>query len=207
MANDKKSFSDSRVYPIIFMVIVTIIFGSMLAVFYHSTSERIAGHSEARFKKTLLSLYGIFPENDQIESFYDQYVTELTTEEFSYYRVTIDQQVQGYTFVVSGSGLWGTITALVAIKADFDSLIDLQILDQNETPGLGGRITESSFLEQFRGKNIKQNGKLVRYLLVPENETASEVQIQQITGATSSSNAVVDILYRNLQEILRVIGD
>jgi Na+-transporting NADH:ubiquinone oxidoreductase subunit C len=205
MTAEKKPFTESRIYPILFMIVVTIFFGTLLALFYHSTRDRIQAHSELRFKQALLSLFDYTPEN--VEEFYDEHVMELQKSGVVYYSITAEGEFQGYCFPISGSGLWGTINALIAVKPDFQTLIGLEITDQNETPGLGGRIAERSFLQQFTGKNLKQNGELIRYRLVPENEETTDVEINQITGATSSSNAVVDILYRNLQKIQTTIGD
>ena len=40
------------------------------------------------------------------------------------------------------------------IEKDGDELLDLQILSQDETPELGGKIVEGSFLNQFKGKDL-----------------------------------------------------
>jgi len=97
-------------------------------------------------------------------------------------------------FVRSGAGLWGQITAVVGVDARLASVKGFFILDQNETPGLGARISEPWFRLQIRGKRAP-----VR--LVPERTRSDDPHaIDAITGATITSAAVRDILNRTLAE-------
>ena len=74
-------------------------------------------------------------------------------------------------------------------------MLGLDFVKQNETPGLGARISESWFKEQFRGKRGP-------FRLVPEGVESGENEFQAITGATSTSNAVLDLLNRSIDEDL-----
>ena len=89
--------------------------------------------------------------------------------------------------IKTGAGLWGDITATVGFDADLESFVGLEIIDQNETPGLGGRIGEVWFKEQFRGKRPP-------LATVPEGDPASDAQFQAITGASYSTAAIQDIM-------------
>ncbi len=184
------------------MIIVALFFGSLLAVFYHSTSERISEQRRLRLQKAVLSVFEL-PE-DNVEEDYERYISEHEFEGMQYYIARDDTLTLGYCFAVSGSGLWGTITALLAVNEEFEQILALHILDQNETPGLGGRISEESFLEQFAGQGFIEDDRVVEFSLVPEDETAGRHEINQITGATSSSRAVVSIVYDNLQKIRNI---
>lgn len=196
MEKEKKNFSETRVYPIVFMVIVTIFFGSILAAFYHTTKERVENHARTRFNTALLSLFNLPAE----ENAFEQYIKMKSENQYIAYDEAGD--LLGYCFDVKGSGLWGTIRLLMAVDADLETLIGIEILSQNETPGLGGRITEKQFLSQFSGKDIVDEGEVISYSLVPEGEPINKMQVSQITGATASSKAVVDMLYRNMKEII-----
>ena len=111
-----------------------------------------------------------------------------------------DSILLGYCFPISGSGLWGTIQALLAVTPDFGKIINLEIIIQNETPGLGGRITENWFKDQFKGKIMIDNNIISNFVLIPENDTSGEIEINQITGATVSSKAVVDMIFKNVKQ-------
>jgi len=203
--NNKRAFTETKIYPIVFMILVAAIFGAILSVFYHATKEKVALHAELRLKTAILSLFDL-PQED-VEISYLEHIKEKQIAGLDYYVAVSNDSTLGYCFHVTGSGMWGTITALLALDTDFKEIIGLTILDQNETPGLGGRITEEKFQSQFSGKKIRENQEIVYYRLIDESEQASELEINQITGATSSSKAVVDIIYENLQNIIFIIAE
>lgn len=199
MATAKVNFSDSKAYPVIFMILVTVFFIGILATFYHTTMDRIRIYQEISYRKALLDLFDL--PQDNIETDYSNYISRIEKDNIIYYAASRDTNLIGYAFEIRGNGLWGTITALIAVNPDITRLLKIEILAQNETPGLGGRITESWFKSQFSNRLIREEGSLIHFNLVPENEVTTDSQIKQITGATSSSKAVVDMVFRNLQKI------
>lgn len=89
----------------------------------------------------------------------------------------------------SDKGYGGTITVMVGITAD-GHLQGIQILQQQETPGLGARIQEADFKDQFSGKSITETRWAVR---------KDQGDVDQITAATISSRAVVDAVQRGIK--------
>ena len=88
----------------------------------------------------------------------------------------------GVVIKVSPRGYAGPINTTIGIKDD-DTLSSIAInkLDQTETPGLGVKITQDSFKNQFKGKKgdelkLKKDGGT----------------IDAITAATISSRAVTN---------------
>lgn len=65
-----------------------------------------------------------------------------------------DGELEAYDVYVTVPGYKSDIETKVRIEKDGDELLDLQILSQDETPELGGKIVESSFLNQFKGKDL-----------------------------------------------------
>jgi len=92
----------------------------------------------------------------------------------------------GVAFKADGNGFQGNVGIMVGLGLDYTKLKGIQILDQVETPGLGNRILEKWFKEQFKGVVIHPKIEYIKYRK-PEKPN----QIQAITGATISSNAVV----------------
>ena len=119
-------------------------------------------------------------------------------DDLNYYVAVKDSNSLGYCFPISGSGLWGTINALLAVTPDFKEIINIEIVSQNETPGLGGRITEDWYKKQFQGKILIVNDEVRLFKMIPENEKVGIGEVSQITGATASSKAVVDMIYKNV---------
>ena len=65
-----------------------------------------------------------------------------------------DGELEAYDVYVTVPGYKSDIETKVRIEKDGDELLDLQILSQDETPELGGKIVEGSFLNQFKGKEL-----------------------------------------------------
>jgi len=88
----------------------------------------------------------------------------------------------GFVFNVSPKGYGGSIDVTVGIGSD-GAVTGVRLGDNKETPGLGTKVAEAPFINQYGGKNIKESFELVK-------KPPSGNQIQAITGATISSRAV-----------------
>lgn len=96
-----------------------------------------------------------------------------------------DSTVEGYTFKVLPKGYGGEITVLVGISLD-GKVTGLKVVSHNETPGLGANATKDSFQAQFNNKQIEIP------LTVVKGGSAGDSEVQAITGATITSEAVTD---------------
>ena len=196
--NEKQVFK-KRLFPIIFMLAVTVVFISVTTAIYTFTEETIKINEKLVIKRAILSAAGVsLPEDSaEIDRLYNDVVQEFTDSggEVLYYEVAESEvsSKNAYVIVTTGSGLWGDITVAVGVDESMDTLTGIEIIDQNETPGLGGRITEDWFTTQFRGKRGPLN-------VVPEGESASEDQFQAITGASYSTAAIKNIVNETLEE-------
>ena len=84
-------------------------------------------------------------------------------------------------------GVGGHIEMQVMLDED-GKIKDIEILSHNETPNYVARITESGFLEQFKGRGAGE-------------EFIVGKDIDAVTGATVSSKAVAEILKTCLDKI------
>jgi len=81
-----------------------------------------------------------------------------------------------------------------------------EIVDQQETPGLGGRISEPWFSAQFKGKKVLPDGTIAfeqgsgKGNFDPNNGT-----VDAITGASRTSDFVRALVNRSLA-LARQIG-
>jgi len=92
------------------------------------------------------------------------------------YRAVIDG-IEYFAVEQSGPGLWGTITIILAASAD-GVIRGIEIVSQNETPGLGGRIDEPVFKKQFVGKktiNWKITVRSGSEASAPQNSAANAI--------------------------------
>ncbi|MDD3298705.1 MAG: FMN-binding protein [Firmicutes bacterium] len=111
---------------------------------------------------------------------------ELKNTEFPIY-VGLDSSGNevGFAYVAEGGGFQGMIGLMVGVDPEQEIITGVKILSHSETPGLGARITEAVFLDQFAQKSISDN------FIVKED-------IDGVTGATFSSKSVSAILEQTL---------
>ncbi|MFH1798565.1 MAG: FMN-binding protein [Candidatus Omnitrophota bacterium] len=111
-------------------------------------------------------------------------------------------KISGYAFLAEGGGYQGTIKLLAGIDRECTVLKGIEIIESQETPGLGAEIVSGKFRNQFLGLSITRPIEYVK------NEKPSKpYQIEAITGATISSRAVVNILNKRIQEIRQIVKE
>lgn len=104
-----------------------------------------------------------------------------------------DERVQVVILPVSGTGYGGPIEAMVAVADDMNTVAGLTVMSHGETPGLGARITEPAWRQQFSGKSITDQTGAVR-LTVARAAGNSEFEVDAITGATRTNTAMTSML-------------
>lgn len=98
-----------------------------------------------------------------------------------------------YVVPVRGTGLYGPIWGNIAIAEDLNTVVGVLFDHSGETPGLGAEITNPNFAEQFKGKQIFENGE-VKLAVVKGQKTNETFQADAVTGATNTSNGVSNML-------------
>jgi len=91
-----------------------------------------------------------------------------------------------YTFEVGPVGYRSTINMLVVIDPKVNQVRGIKVIRHNETPGYGESLTEAWFTNRFQGKSVD------RYLKRSILEVEDSNEIIQITGASASSQAVLN---------------
>ncbi|MGC9313273.1 MAG: FMN-binding protein [Sediminispirochaetaceae bacterium] len=187
----KDSLFAARIYPIIFMVLVTAVFISGVSGIYLSTKERVLLNESIFQKMAVLYAAGIeYPEGrpQEIQAVYEESVREVgsVNGEPAYFEVELPSGAPGYVVYTRGAGLWGEIVAAFGFEQDLNTITGVEFVEQNETPGLGARITEEWFKQQFRGKKGP-------FVLVEEGTADETNELDAITGATRTSDAVLKI--------------
>ncbi len=187
----KDSMFATRVYPVLFMVALTVVFISVVSGIYLTTKDRVLLNETIFQKKAVLYAAGIeFPEDNsqEIQRIYEERVSEVDGEgeQPNYFRVELPSGQTGYAVYVRGAGLWGEIVSIFGFKQDLETFTGVEFVEQNETPGLGARITEQWYKEQFRGKRGP-------FELVEEGTSDAADELDAITGASRTSEAVLKI--------------
>ena len=183
----KEGVFAQRVYPLIFMALLTVVFIAGVSGLYLSTQERVERNETIVQKKAVLYAAGIeYPENDPVEitDLYDERVTEIGGNgRPSLFEVELSSGETAYAVYVEGPGLWGQIVTIFGFESDLEVITGMEVVQQNETPGLGARINEAWFKQQFRGAQPP-------FTMVPEGTADDPEELDAITGATKTSNAM-----------------
>lgn len=104
-----------------------------------------------------------------------------------------EEEVQLVILPISGTGYGGPIEAMIAIGEDMNTVAALAIMSHAETPGLGARIDEPAWRQQFAGKPIADETGTPR-LAVARGAATTEFEVDAITGATRTNNAITRML-------------
>ncbi len=165
------------------LMFITALAASALALINKSTAPIIA---ENKAKEAQLARMEV------TASLGDVTFDEVTTEDGMTYYVVKDQQgsVVGYVGTAYGKGYSSTVETVTGMDSEFH-IVGMKVLFQQETPGLGTKSQDASFLDQFSGK-LAQDVKVRK-----DGGT-----IDSITGATITSRAVsnsVQVLAREIE--------
>ena len=169
---------------------VCLICALLLAVVYGLANKKIEINKARRVQEALATLA---PQATRIE--------ETTIEEETIYKLfNREENLIGYGFIASGQGYQGKIKMLVVSDKSLEYLKGIEVVESLETPGLGAKIQEDPFKNQFKGLGVTDD---VAYL---KGEVTKPGQIKAITGATVSSRAVVNILNTRIKVIRELIN-
>ncbi len=174
MAKKESTFTNM----VVTLFLVTLIASSALAVVYEMTREPIA---EARLAKKLAAIDMVVPEyqNNPVEEMY--YIPAANAEDsLEAYPAKMNGELVGTAVrSYSRNGYNGLIWIMVGITPG-GTINDVAVVEHKETPGLGTKMAEPGFKNQF--ENIDpQNVEL--------SVSKDGGDIDAITAATISSRA------------------
>jgi len=169
------------------------------------TSERIAQNEMAQLKAAILDANDISYNSSNIHDVFDEKIEIIEVEDFDY-QETSDSDAMGsrdyvfyrneengnISFEFIGGGLWGDIAGVITLDDEMDTIVSLVVLQQQETPGLGGIVAEENYLAQFVG--IKMTPEIE---INKDSSPNKPNEVDAITGATGTSTAFQRILRLN----------
>jgi electron transport complex protein RnfG len=169
---------------IIVLTIICVVSAVCLAFVYKITKEPIAKQKRMEMIKAIRAVLPETTVNDPLKD-------KITIKDKDIY-IGKDKngKITGVAFKVFSNGFGGTIEIMLGIRANDNSVNGIQILTMSETPGLGAKIEEKWFKDQFKNKNLKNTVWKVK---------KDGGDIDQITGATISPRAVTKAIYNGLK--------
>ncbi len=187
------------VHMLLVLTIVGFISGASLSIVYKYAAPLIAETQEDALRE---AIFKIFLKADSYEKICTKCGSsscrKKDTEKIFLVKDKAGKNL-GYAFIAEGNGYQGIIRLMAGIKLDLVTLVGIEILESQETPGLGQEITTDNFKKQFIDlKTIP----VISY--VKEQEPEKPNEIQAITGATISSKAIVAILNEKIEKIRKI---
>ncbi len=172
---------------------ITLIAGVLLGLAHEVTLEPIAKAQEASTQATYASVYpdaASFEDDETINQLLEQSADEILTNfglnsAINYVKVAYDASGNqcGYLVSAQAKGYGGPVNIAIGITDEL-KITGIGFLSIDETPGLGMKAKEETFYGQFAGMPADHA------LTLTKTAKTADDQIQAISGATKTSNAV-----------------
>ncbi|HRS53214.1 MAG TPA: RnfABCDGE type electron transport complex subunit G [Bacteroidales bacterium] len=140
-----KKIESTLLNMILSLTIIGIVASFSLGFIYEITKKPIETSAK---QKVINALKEVLPEFNN-----DPMSEKEIINDIEIYTGKKNNEITGYaikTFTTKGFN--GLFSLMVGLLPD-GTINKIQVLDQKETPGLGTKMSENSFLEQFYGKN------------------------------------------------------
>ncbi len=171
---------------------MALVFGSLLAGVQITLQPVIAENRRAEtFDQVPVLVTGADPEKTTAET-----IGGLTV----YKASDSDGKLLGWVAKATGQGYSGPIDLLIGLDSSAVTITGLFVLSQTETPGLGDFIA-GNWRSQFADQAANQP------LVVVKTTPAPSGQIEAITGATISSDAVTGIVNKAVEQVRQGLAE
>ena len=183
---------------VIVLTTVGLISGGFLAGVAQLTKERIALNIQKEIEEAIVK---VVPGTTQNRKLYEE-------EDYTIYGGQDELGgTTGYAIQATGIGFQDKITLMFGIDDSLRKIIGLTIIDQKETPGLGAKITDWNAFLQFWTDRDATGPLTLRKPPVSSLEALSSSEINTITGATISSQKILEIVNLSLEKLKKFISE
>ena len=182
--------------PVVVLTTITIIAGLALSGVFSMTKDTIENQKMAA---NLASFQVVVPEAESFKSdeAIDQAIADLNGEVYgsdfgrayineAYVGVDAAGETVGYVIrATSSDGFDGDVSMAVGLNAE-GAINAIDFTTLNETPGMGMRVADPEFKDQFNGRAVS------KFTLNKAGGSTEEDQIDTVSGASTTSGAVVN---------------
>ncbi len=179
------------------LIVASFFFGLLIAVTNAALSPRIEQNKINKRNRLVGVLlpgakdFILLDKEIEIESIWGK------KEKIEVYQAMSEQdECVGWSFNAAGSGFVDKIELVVAVDKDFEKLAGFDVLASSETPGFGDQIKDDYYRDQFKGAPAEE-----LKLVTSGDPKKIDAEIVAISGATVSSEAVLEIINNFLTQI------
>ena len=201
--------TNSNVYTIVYAAVMVIIVAFLLAfvssVLKPVSDANVENDTKGQiltalgYDKATINVAQVYAEKVQDNTFengelkaydgkfnttYGQLIKDGTLHVFT---ATAADGQKAYVIPVTGRGLWGGLWGYIAVDETKTKVLGAYFYHESETAGLGARIGEREFQEQFIGRPIYDEQGNIALTVVKKGTGDSKTNVDGITGATLTS--------------------
>lgn len=183
MPSPKRKISNSLSAMIFSLVGVSVFSGFMLGFVYEQTKAPIQAAQNRMELEAITDIIGSDYDNNPFED--KTYIDDDNGNKLEFYPARKDGQIKAFAIKTFSNKAFGGKLELIAGFGINGKILGYKVVNSQETPGLGTKVSEADFAEQFRGLrpqspafNVRQDGG----------------EIDAVTSATISSRAVIDAI-------------
>ena len=191
-------------YPLVLTVIAALCVAG-IDVVYSNVAEKIKIADEKKALGAVCCIFSGCPA-EQMEKLESQYEGDTVT----WFKCPV-----GYAVITSAQGFDGAVTVMAGWDKSVEKINGIYVLSHTETPGLGGNVdlvnSANSWGGWLSGKWIDETGKRPDFQEQFRNLALEEAKLKRdggrvdaLTGATITSNAVVNAVQKS-QKIIKAI--
>lgn len=174
------------IHMLVTLTVIGVISGGLLSEINSWAAPKIEANRKAETERAIYVVQVEATKYEKVENI-----------DFELYEVFDDHKNSlGYALPYEGNGFQGKIRLIIGVDKDLTNILGLEVLEQVETPGLGTKVTETPFTDQFKNLLVKPQINSVKGVQ-PSNPN----EVQAITGATISSKAVVRIINNGIKRL------
>jgi len=193
---------ENRLFPVLYMFVITMIVSTAIIGFSQYTRERVQANKELTFDiavlKVLPDMYEPGLSSIEIHKKFTEQVDEPTPETGGAYTLKKNGTIEAYALPIEGQGFWAKIKAVIGFKADKKTITGFIVYEQTETPGLGAEVAKKEFTDQFNNLTISKQNKPIAFKR--PGEELQEGQVHAVTGATQTSTRLEIIINDSLTQ-------
>lgn len=166
--------------------------GSFLATVGLLTQERIALNKQREIEAAIIQ---VVPGTYSSQRLYEEKDISV------YGGKDKEGTLIGFAIYTSGIGFQDKITFMLGTNISFTRINGIKIIEQKETPGLGAKINDREFFLQYWENKDCSSPLRLRKPPVSSPEDLGPSEVNTITGATISSEAVLNTVNSTLERL------
>ena len=178
---------NNALYSVLYTIVLCAVCAGMLTFTHVRWKKLIEANEDYARIFAMVDAVGLVKRDalrDEVIRLYDSSFALKPKGQMRVFEAHREGKLLGYAVDVLTRGKYGPIKGVLVISADKQTIGGLRIYDQNETPGLGGRISSREWLAKFAGKPLVTAG--VPGIIISNKVKGANV-VDAITGASKTT--------------------